>query len=414
MKNRKVVITGRGLVTPLGFGLEANVEALKAARSGISYNEKYAEMGLDSCVTGSIRYEYDCPVFERKKLRFMPENAKYAVAAAYQAIIEAGYTPETLPGEEMAVINGCAGSAYAEVCGSVAAYLEGGKILRRVSPFSVPRVMPSSAVSNLSLVYGIKGESYDISCACTSGALAIIDAARLIESGEYDIVLAGGSEEVSWQQALGFNAMKALSHSYNSTPEKASRAFDSARDGFVIAEGAGMVILESEEHAKARGARVISEVKGWASNSNATDMVAPDAAASADVMRKAVRNASLEPSDITYINTHGTSTGIGDPVELTAIREVFGEGGNVAINSTKSLTGHTIGAAGAIEGIFCSLMIEHGFISESANVEKVIEGFEWADIVRATREGIDVRYALSNSFGFGGTNASIVFAKYEG
>lgn len=408
----KVVITGRGLVTPLGAGLAANIEALKTAKSGISLCESFRENALESQVAGKINFEYDCPLFERKLLRFMPENAKMAVYAAYEAILEAGYTPETLPGDKMAVINGCGGSAYGELYPNVRKFEE-ARSIRKVTPFSVPRIMPSSAVANLSLVYKIKGESYDISCACTSSALAIMAGARLIRSGEYDIVLVGGSEEVSWPQALGFNAMKALSHTYNETPEKASRPFDTARDGFVIAEGSGMLILESEEHAKARGAKICCELSGYASNSNATDMVVPDVAASTEVMRLCLENAGLKPEDISYINTHGTSTGVGDPVELEAIGNVFGTEGKVAINSTKSQTGHMIGAAGAVEAIFTSLMMEHAFISKSANLENVVEGFEWADLVKELREGVEIRHALSNSFGFGGTNASLILSKYE-
>ena len=200
---------------------------------------------------------------------------------------------------------------------------------------------------------------------------------------------------------------------HNETPEKASRPFDTARDGFVIAEGSGMLILESEEHAKARGAKICCELSGYASNSNATDMVVPDVAASTEVMRLCLENAGLKPEDISYINTHGTSTGVGDPVELEAIGNVFGREGKVAINSTKSQTGHMIGAAGAVEAIFTSLMMDHAFISKSANLENVVEGFEWADLVKELREGVEIRHALSNSFGFGGTNASLILSKYE-
>ncbi len=408
----KVVITGRGLCTPLGAGLAANAEALKNGKSGICLFEDFCTSGLESLVAGKINFEYDCPLFERKLLRFMPENAKFAVYAAYEAIQEAGYTMETLPGDKMAVINGCGGSAYGELYPNVRKFEE-ARSVRKVSPFSVPRIMPSSAVANLSLIFKIKGESYDISCACTSGALAIMAGARLIRSGEYDIVMVGGSEEVSWPQALGFNAMKALSHGRNDDPEHASRPFDRDRDGFVIAEGAGILILESEEHAKKRGAKILCELSGYASNSNATDMVVPDAAASTQVMQMALDHAGLKAEDIAYINTHGTSTGVGDPVELEAIKEVFGADGKVAINSTKSQTGHMIGAAGAVEAIFTSLMIEHSFISKSANLENVIEGFEWADLVREVREGVEIKHALSNSFGFGGTNASLILSRYE-
>lgn len=408
----KVVITGRGLITPLGAGLAANLEALKNTKSGVSFSQEFHENQLETQVAGLVNYEYDCPMFERKALRFMPKNAKMAVAAAYEAVCEAGFTPETLPGDRMAVINGCAGSAYGELHPSLCRFEE-HRSVRKISPFSVPRVMPSSAAANLALVYHITGESYDISCACTSSALTIMAAARLIQSGEYDMVMAGGSEEVCWEQALGFNAMKALSHNYNSCPEKASRPFDKDRDGFVIAEGAGILILESEDHAKARGANILCELTGYASNNNATDMVVPDAAASAKVMSMAISRAGLTPDDISYINTHGTSTTIGDLVELQAIQKVFGSAGKVAINSTKSQTGHMIGAAGAVEAIYTTLSIQHSFIGKSANMENVEPGFEWADIVRETRTETEIRHALSNSFAFGGTNTSLVLSRYE-
>ena len=270
----------------------------------------------------------------------------------------------------------------------------------------------SSAVSNISLIFGIKGESYDISAACTSSALTIITGARLILSGEYDCVMVGGSEEVSWQQALGFSAMRALSHSYNDVPETASRPFDKSRDGFVLGEGAGMLIMESESAAKKRGAKIMAYLSGFATNSNAVDMVVPDAESSADVMRRAIKHAGLAPSDIDYINTHGTATPVGDPVEMEAIRKVF-EGSNVVINSTKSMTGHMIGAAGSVEAIFSILMMQNSFLCPTANLKDPEETFAWADLIRETREGVNVRHSLSNSFGFGGSNACLVFSKPE-
>ena len=409
----KVVITGRGLITPLGAGITANIEALKAGKSGISLYDAFLETEQESKVAGKVSYPLECPMIDRKNQRFMPHNAQMAVCAAYEAILEAGYTPETLPGDRMAVINGCGGGSYSELYESVKKYQDQGWRLRAVTPFSVPRIMPSSAVANLSLIYGIKGDSFDISCACTSGALAIVEGARLIRSGEYDIVMVGGSEEVSWEQALGFNAMKALAKAHSDAPEKASRPFDKDRSGFVIAEGAGILILESEEHAKNRGAKIICELSGFAANSNATDMVVPDVEASANVMRKTIAHAGLQPQDIDYINTHGTSTGVGDPLELDAIREVFSDDGKVAINSTKSQTGHMIGATGAVEAIYTTLMMEHAFISPTINLDNREEGYDWANIVTELQENVEIRHALSNSFGFGGSNASLVFSKYE-
>lgn len=271
--------------------------------------------------------------------------------------------------------------------------------------------MPSSAVSILSLIFGIKGESYDVSAACTSSALAIMQAVRLIRSGEYDMVLTGGAEQLDWQTALGFCACRALSTKYNATPEKASRPFDSGRDGFVLSSGAAYIVLESEKSVRARGITPICEITGIAANSNAKDMVVPDAAASADVMAAALKNANLTIKDIGYINTHGTATPVGDKVELDAIKMLCaGSGYSPAINSTKSQTGHMVGATGVAEVIFSSIMLEKGFISPTLNLENPDEEFAWADLVKEYRE-VEFKHALSNSFAFGGSNASIVISK---
>lgn len=407
----RIVVSGRGLVTPIGVGLDENMKTLKEGKTGTVFVPEWKELGLDAQVAGLSNHDVECPVLNQKNKRFMSANSKMAVAAAYEALTEAGFTMENLP-HEMAVINGCGGSAYSEVYANATSYMENRRI-RRVSPFAVPRIMPSSAVANLSLVFGLTGESYDISAACTSSAQAIIAGARLILSGEYDIVMVGGSEEVSWEQALGFNAMRALSHSYNDTPHRASRPFDKKRDGFVLGEGAGILILERESRALARGHKPKAVLSGFSANSNATDMVVPNAESSADLMRKALRMANLEPKDIGYINTHGTATPVGDPVEMESIRLVFDETAKPVINSTKSMTGHMIGAAGAVEAIFSSLMIEHSFICPTANLDEPGDEFAWADLIRETRENVDLKHALSNSFGFGGSNACIVFSKWE-
>ena len=409
-----VVITGRGLITPIGLSLAENLESLKTGKSGIKRDPYWQELNLDSQVAGTVNLDsFECPAFDRKQLRFMPHSARMAVAAAYEAITEAGYTMQTLPGSKMAVITGCGGSSYSEYFNSIETYHRTHSV-RRISPFSIPRIMPSSAVANLSLVYKIGGESYDVSCACTSGAVALIQAFRLIQSGAYDIVMAGGCEELCWQQAVGFGAMHALSHNYNEEPEKASRPFDKQRTGFVLSEAAGIMILESEAHAKARGAKVYGKISGYACNSNACDMVAPSHEVSAAVMSDAIANAGLQPSDIDYVNTHGTGTPVGDPVEVDALKSVFHDhGASPMINSTKSLTGHPIGAAGAIELIFCSQMIEHSFVSPSINADDIEESMQWADIVRTPRLNVPIRHAISNSFGFGGTNAAIIVSRED-
>lgn len=406
----KVAITGRGLVTPLGNGLGVNEEALKAGRSGIVFVENWRKMGLDSQVAGMADEDPECPLLDMKRKRFTSPNSRMAVAAAYQAMQEANLSMETIKSSRVAVINGCAGSAYEEIYNSAKIFEQTGKV-KKVSPFVVPRVMASSAVSNLSLILGITGESYDISSACTSGAHSVMLGSRLITSGMYDIVITGGSEELNWVHALGFNAIRALSTKYNDNPTFASRPFDKDRDGFVIAEGAGMLILESEAHAAARGVKPKSFITGVSANSNAYDMVVPNAESSAVVIRAAIKDAGLNPEDIDYINTHGTGTPSGDPVELAAIKQVFNH--KVAINSTKSMTGHMIGATGAVEVIFCSLMLEKGFISPSINIDNLEPAFEWADIVRETRSGLKLKHALSNSFGFGGSNACIVISSCQ-
>ena len=407
--SRNVFITGRGLVTPLGNGLAANLEALKAGKTGTVFMQEWADRGLEALVAGESDRMVNCPMFTVKNVRFMAPNARMAAAAAYEAFMEAGLTPENLPDHRIAMVNGCASSSYDTVYKNLSNYDKTRKI-RSCSPFSVPRIMPSCAVANMSLLFGTTGESYDISCACTSSALAIIAGVRLIRAGEYDIVLVGGSEELSWGQSLGFGAMRARSTQYNDRPGCASRPFDKGRDGFVLADGAGMLVLESEEHALKRGAQPKAIITGYASNSNATDMVTPDAPAVADVINRALANAGLKPADVTYVNTHGTATPVGDPVELEGIRNVFGDR-SIAINSTKSMTGHMIGAAGSVEAIFTSLMIEHSFISKTATLDDPEDGLEWADLVRETRFGVDIRHAISNSFGFGGSNATIVISK---
>ena len=406
----RVFITGRGLITPLGDGLKANEEALRQGRSGIINIQGMVDTKLSSNVGGMPNYTPDTgDLIDRKDMRFCPPVAVMAVAAAAEALAEAGIAKEDIPDLRIAVVGGVAGGSYYDLWQNADAYVQSQYTLRRVSPFVVPRIMPSSAVSNISLIFGIKGESYDITAACASSALSTIVAARLIRSGEYDIVLTGGAEQVDWVTALGFCACRALSTKYNDTPSKASRPFDRDRDGFVMAGGAGFMVLESEKSLKARGAKAVAEISGWGANSNASDMVVPNAQSTADVMRQALKHAGLKPQDISYINTHGTSTPVGDKVELEAIREAIGE--HAAINSTKSQTGHMVGATGSSEIIFTTIMMEKGFISPTINLENPDDEFAWADLVRECREGVDIKHAISNSFAFGGSNAAVVISK---
>lgn len=404
---KRAYITGRGLVTPLGIGQKENIAALASGVSGICAIPDFIEHNLESHVGGMVKVLPDASKYDRKQLRFCQPNALFALEAVSEALAEAQIAREDIPHLRIALIGGVAGSYFSLIYSMTRGYCDSGK-LREVSPLSVPRVMPSSTVANLSLHFGFNGESYDVSAACSSGAIAVMQGARLIESGMYDIVVAGGSENLDWVQALGFTAARALSKAYNDCPEKSSRPFDVDRDGFVLAEGAGFVVLESEESMNRRGVKPITCISGCASNSNAKDMVVPDAAASEAVMREAVKNAGLAVSDISYINTHGTATRVGDPVEMDAIKAVFGS--NVAVNSTKSQTGHMIGATGAVELIFSSLMMEHKFISPSINLDNPEPDFAWADLVRSCRKDVTLKHVLSNSFAFGGSNVSVVLS----
>lgn len=406
----KVIISGRGLITPLGNGMAVNETALRRGTSGIKRIADWEERGLNSLVGGVADNNPPCSLYGPKEKRFMPANARMALAAVEEAINEAKLSLDDLHNCKVGVIGGCAGSNYQEVYDSARAFHDTKKV-RKVSPCVVPRVMPSSAVANISLLLGITGENYDISSACASSSYALIVATRLIQYDLYDIVIAGGSDELNWVQALGFNSIRALSTGYNDTPEIASRPFDCERDGFVIAEGAGYMVLESAEHAKRRGITAKGVISGWAANSNAADMVQPNVSASAAAMREAVANAGLRPEDITYVNTHGTATPIGDPIEMQAVREVFGI--RPAINSTKSMTGHMIGATGASEVIFTTMMMGKNFICPSLNLDKPEAEFADSDFVTALREEVEIRHAISNSFAFGGSNACLVISQPE-
>ena len=403
----KVFVTGRGLITPLGNGKAENEASLRCGKSGLVHIPDWAELNLDCTVAGKAAPFEVHPLLDRKRLRFCPPGAVMSVNAVAEALAEAGIALEEIPALRIAVVAGVAGSYFYEIFSNANAYNNSRRI-RDVSPYVVPRVMPSSVVSNLSLVFGCHGETYDVSAACASGALAVIVATRLIRSGEYDIVIAGGSEQLDWVECLGFCAIKALSKHFNATPERASRPFDRDRDGFVLAEGAGYVVLESAGSVKRRGVRPITEIAGIAANSNASDMVVPDRAASEQVMLQAIHQAGLKPQDIGYVNTHGTATPVGDPIEMAALKNVFGS--RIAINSTKSQTGHLIGATGAVEIIFTSLMLEKHFLSPSINLEQPDDNFDWADLVRVPREGVAIRHALSNSFAFGGSNACVILS----
>ena len=406
----KVFITGRGLVTPLGNGLAVNEAALRAGKSGISVVPEFVEKSLTSIVGGVPDHDPVCELIDRKTKRFSPPAAVMSVVAAAEAFAEAGIPVDKVSEYPMALIGGQASSNTLEIHALAQAYLDRGYNLRAVSPFSVPRIMPSSAISILSLLFGIKGESFDVSAACSSSALSVVQAARLIRSGEYDMVLVGGAEQLDWTTALGFCACRALATKYNDAPEKASRPFSASRDGFVLAGGAAYMVLESERSMRARGVKPICEISGIGGNSSASDMVVPDADASSSVMAKAIANAGLTIDDIGYINTHGTATPVGDKVEIEAIRRLVGSGKSPAINSTKSQTGHMVGATGVAEIIFTTIMLEKNFISPSINCEDLDPEFGDVDIVQEYRETV-FDHAISNSFAFGGSNVSVVVSR---
>ncbi len=406
----KVFITGRGLVTPLGNSLAENEAALRAGKSGIGTVPSFVEHEMTSTVGGITQYgDVDPTLLDRKTMRFCPPTGVMSILAVDQVFREAGIPRDEVKNHRIAIVSGIPDSNSIEIFETAYNYTIGNNNMRAVSPCAIPRIMASSAGSIISMTFGITGESFDISAACSSSAIAVMLGARLIRSGEYDMVLVGGAEALDWCMTVGFCACHALSRKYNDTPHLASRPFDRDRDGFVISSGAAFMLLESEKSVQRRNVRPISCISGYAANSNATDMVVPDAERTAQVMRAAISAAGLTPDDIGYVNTHGTSTPVGDKVEMEALHEVFGSR-SPAINSTKSQTGHMIGATGAAEVIFSSLMLEKDFLSPSVNLFEPDPEFAWADLVRECRTGTKIRHALSNSFAFGGSNCALVIS----
>ena len=402
MKN--VVVTGLGIKSCIGNTYDEVLLSLKNGSSGISFNDVYSEMGFRSCVSGSININL-ADYIDRKLLRFMGESAGYSYLATKDALDMAGINEEDLDSPRIGIVAGSGGS-------STRIMVENGDIARdrgpkRIGPYGVTRSMSSSISAIISTAFKLKGINYSISSACATSAHCIGHAADLIKSGQQDIVIAGGSDDEHWSSSCLFDAMGALSSNFNSSPEAASRPYDVNRDGFVIAGGAGMVILEDEEHAKKRGANILAKISGYYANSDGYDMVAPSGEGAARCMKGAMKDAGLE---IDYINTHGTSTPVGDVAELKAINEVFSSN-SPAISSTKSMTGHSLGATGAHEAIYSIMMINNGFIAPTINLDELCDEAKDLDIVTETRD-CDINNVLSNSFGFGGTNASLVLSKF--
>lgn len=403
---RRVVVTGLGIVSCLGNDRHQVLDALKAGRSGIRFKDEYAERGFRSHVAGVVDIDLE-PLIDRKLRRFMGDAAAYAYVSMAQAVEDSGLTPEQVSHERTGLIAGSGGASSANQVEAADVLREKG--LRRVGPYRVTRTMGSTVSACLATPFKIKGINYSISSACATSAHCIGSAVEQIQLGKQDVVFAGGGEEEHWTLSCLFDAMGALSTQYNATPDKASRPYDQARDGFVIAGGGGMLVLEELEHAKARGAKIYAEVTGYGATSDGHDMVAPSGEGAARCMRQAMATVN---GDIDYINTHGTSTPVGDVAELKAIRAVFGDQ-TPAMSSTKSLTGHSLGATGVQEAIYSLLMMENDFIAASANVENLDEQAAGFDIVTQRRDNTPIKRVLSNSFGFGGTNACLVLEKFE-
>lgn len=404
---RRVVITGLGIVSCLGNDKATVSASLRAGKSGIRFNPAYAEMGLRSQVSGSIELNLE-ELIDRKVYRFMGDAAAFAYLSMQQAIADAGLSAEEISNPRVGLIAGSGGASTFNQMEAMDILREKG--VKRVGPYRVPRTMGSTVSACLATPFKIKGVNYSISSACATSAHCIGNAMEQIQLGKQDIVFAGGGEEEHWSQSFLFDAMGALSTQYNETPEKASRAYDAKRDGFVIAGGGGMVVVEELEHALKRGATIYAEIVGYGATSDGYDMVAPSGEGAVRCMQQALATVD---TPIDYLNTHGTSTPVGDLAESRAVREVFGAKAP-AISSTKSLSGHSLGAAGVQEAIYCMLMMQGNFIAGSVNIDEVDPEIADLPIQRSTVENAKLDTVMSNSFGFGGTNATLVMKRWAG
>jgi 3-oxoacyl-[acyl-carrier-protein] synthase I len=405
---RRVVVTGMGIVSSLGNNKSEVLDSLREGRSGITFQQAYVDNGLRSHVAGSVKNLNVQELIDRKLLRFMASGHAYAWIAMQEAIADAKLPPEQVSNVRTGLIVGAGGTSTESMLEATDTLREKG--VRRVGPYMVTKTMSSGVAACLATGAQIKGVNYGISSACSTSAHCIGAGVEQIQLGKQDIVFAGGAEEEHWTMSFLFDAMGALSTKYNDTPDKASRTYDADRDGFVISGGGGIVVLEEYEHAKARGAKIYAEVVGYGATSDGYDMVAPSGEGAVRCMKLALEGLK----DVDYINTHGTSTPVGDTKELEAIREVFvgGAYGKMpAIASTKSLSGHALGAAGVNEAIYTLLMMENNFIAASANIENLDPAAEGLNIVRKRIDNANIQTALSNSFGFGGTNATLTLSK---
>jgi len=401
---KRVVVTGLGITSCLGLDAATVTESLRLGRSGIRFKQEYADMGFRSHVAGSVDIDFK-EFIDRKTLRFMGDAAAYAYISMQQAITDSGLTEEQVSNPRTGLVMGSGGASSSNQVEAADILREKG--IKRVGPYRVTQVMGSTTSACLATPFKIKGVNYSMSSACATSAHCIGNAMEQIQLGKQDIVFAGGAEEEHWTMSSLFDAMGALSTKYNDTPEKASRAYDADRDGFVIAGGGGVLVLEEYEHAKARGAKIYAELTGYAATSDGYDMVAPSGEGAVRCMQ--IASATVK-APIDYINAHGTSTPVGDLAELGAVKEAFGD--NVPIvGSTKSLSGHSLGAAGVQEAIYCLLMMENDFIAASANIENIDPQAAGIPIIRERKDNAGLKTVMSNSFGFGGTNASLVFEK---
>ena len=404
--NKRVVVTGIGITSCLGIQQDSVTQALRTGRSGIQFRQDYADIGMRSHVAGVVDIDLG-DLIDRKLWRFMGDAAGYAHIAMGDAITDAGLATDDVSNVRTGIIAGSGGASSASQVEAADILREKG--LRRVGPYRVTQTMGSTVSACLATAYQIKGVNYSISSACSTSAHCIGNAMEQIQLGKQDIVFAGGGEEEHWTLSSLFDAMGALSTKYNDTPAQASRAYDADRDGFVIAGGGGMVVLEELEHAKARGAKIYAELVGYGATADGADMVAPSGEGAVRCMQQAMATVD---GDIDYINAHGTSTPAGDVVELQAMSTVFGDN-MPKVSSTKSLSGHSLGAAGVQEAIYSLLMMQGDFITASANIDTLDPKADDLPVVRKTIENAGLNRVMSNSFGFGGTNASLVFQRYS-
>jgi 3-oxoacyl-[acyl-carrier-protein] synthase-1 len=404
---RRVAVTGMGIVSSIGNNSQEVLASLREGRSGIVTAKDYAERGFRCQVHGEPKLDWEAMI-DRKVRRFMGSGAAWNYIAMQQAIVDAGLEEKDVSNERTGLIMGSGGPSARAIVQAADTTREKGP--RKVGPFEVPKAMSSTNSATLATPFKIKGINYSISSACATSAHCIGNAAEMIQWGKQDLMFAGGGEELDWTLSVLFDAMGAMSSNFNDTPQKASRAYDINRDGFVIAGGAGVLVLEELERAKARGAKIYAELGGYGASSDGFDMVAPSGEGAARCMKLAMQGLDCK---VDYINPHATATPIGDVKEIEAVREVFGSKAPL-LSATKSLTGHSLGAAGVQEAIYSLLMMNNGFVCESANIDELDSAFSDMPIVRERLDNVELNCVMSNSFGFGGTNATLIFKRYDG